>query len=150
MSLCRSHAPSAAKAFAKLKPIAALAGDSSLSFGFPNPGEVRPPLITLDMASVGYGETPILQRLNLRLDPDDRIALLGRNGNGKTTLARLLAAQLTPMDGAMAASGKMKVGYFTQYQAAALDTGDTPLEHMTRVQTCASPAPWRPHPGTHG
>jgi ATPase subunit of ABC transporter with duplicated ATPase domains len=54
------------------------------------------------MASVGYAEgKPILQRLNLRIDPDDRIALLGRNGNGKTTLARLLAAQLAPMDGVM-------------------------------------------------
>ena len=71
-----------------------------------DPDELRPPLITLDMASVGYGETPVLSRLNLRLDPDDRIALLGRNGNGKTTLARLLAAQLKPMDGAMNASGK--------------------------------------------
>src|SRR3546814_4767901 len=89
----------------------------SLVFDFPGPDELKPPLITLDLASVGYtpGE-PILTRLNLRIDPDDRIALLGRNGNGKTMLARLLAAQLAPMDGAMAASGKMRVGYFTQYQ----------------------------------
>ncbi|MGQ2930152.1 MAG: ATP-binding cassette domain-containing protein, partial [Sphingopyxis sp.] len=87
-----------------------------------------------DLASVGYTPgKPILQRLNLRIDPDDRIALLGRNGNGKTTLARLLAAQLTPMDGEMAATGKMRVGYFTQYQVEELDGGDTPLEHMTRV-----------------
>ena len=64
--------------------------------------------------------TPVLQRLNLRIDPDDRIALLGRNGNGKTTLARLLAAQLAPMDGEMHASGKMRVGYFTQYQVEEL------------------------------
>ncbi len=90
------------------------------------------------MASVGYGETPILQRLNLRLDPDDRIALLGRNGNGKTTLARLLAAQLKPMDGAMTASGKMRVGYFTQYQVEELDRDETPLEHMTRLMKGAS------------
>src|SRR5690242_14212466 len=104
-----------------MQPIAELADDPSLSFGFPNPSELRPPLITLDMASVGYGEKPVLSRLNLRLDPDDRIALLGRNGNGKTTLARLLAAQLTPMDGGMTATGKMKVGYFTQYQVEELD-----------------------------
>ena len=77
--------------------------------------------------------TPVLQRLNLRIDPDDRIALLGRNGNGKTTLARLLAAQLAPMAGEMHASGKMKVGYFTQYQVEELYGDDTPLEHMTRA-----------------
>src|SRR5690606_28959616 len=110
------QAQSRAKMLARMQPIAALIDDPSLSFDFPNPDELRPPLITLDLASVGYGETPVLQRLNLRVDPDDRIALLGRNGNGKTTLARLLAAQLTPMDGAMNASGKMRVGYFTQYQ----------------------------------
>ncbi len=80
------------------------------------------------MAAVGYSEdNPILRRLNLRLDPDDRIALLGRNGNGKTTLARLLAAQLAPMEGDMTISGKMRVGYFTQYQVEELDGEDTPL-----------------------
>src|SRR6187455_911597 len=107
------QAQSRAKMLSKMQPIAALAEDPSLSFDFPSPTELKPPLITLDMAAVGYAaDTPILQRLNLRIDPDDRVALLGRNGNGKTTLARLLAAQLTPMAGAMNASGKMKVGYF--------------------------------------
>ncbi|HVI97752.1 MAG TPA: ABC-F family ATP-binding cassette domain-containing protein [Sphingomonas sp.] len=144
------QAQSRAKALAKLQPIAELADDPSLSFGFPNPSELRPPLITLDMATVGYGDTPILKRLNLRLDPDDRIALLGRNGNGKTTLARLLAAQLAPMDGGMTASGKMKVGYFTQYQVEELDAGDTPLEHMTRVMKGATPAAVRAQLGRFG
>jgi ATP-binding cassette subfamily F protein 3 len=138
------------KALAKLQPIAELIDDPSLSFDFPNPDELRPPLITLDMASVGYGETPVLSRLNLRLDPDDRIALLGRNGNGKTTLARLLAAQLKPMDGAMAASGKMKVGYFTQYQVEELDRDDTPLEHMTQLMKGATPAAVRGQLGRFG
>ena len=89
------QAQSRAKMLAKMQPIAAMADDPSLSFDFPSPAELKPPLITLDMAAVGYTEdTPILRRLNLRIDPEDRIALLGRNGNGKTTLARLLAAQL--------------------------------------------------------
>jgi ATP-binding cassette subfamily F protein 3 len=144
------QAQSRAKALARMQPIAELADDPSLSFGFPNPSELRPPLITLDMASVGYGGTPVLSRLNLRLDPDDRIALLGRNGNGKTTLARLLAAQLAPMDGGMTATGKMKVGYFTQYQVEELDTGDTPLEHMTRTMKGASPAAVRAQLGRFG
>ena len=110
------QAQSRAKQLARMQPIASIAEDPSLVFDFPSPGdELKPPLITLDLAAVGYGETPVLSRLNLRIDPDDRIALLGRNGNGKTTLARLLAAQLPPMEGAMNASGKMRVGYFTQY-----------------------------------
>lgn len=144
------QAQSRIKLLAKMQPIAELANDPTLSFGFPDPEELRPPLITLDMASVGYGETPILRRLNLRLDPDDRIALLGRNGNGKTTLARLLAAQLAPMEGGMAATGKMKVGYFTQYQVEELDSDDTPLEHMTRVMKGASPAAVRAQLGRFG
>jgi ATP-binding cassette subfamily F protein 3 len=133
-----------------MKPIAAVAEDPSLTFDFPDPSELRPPLITLDMASVGYGDTPILKRLNLRIDPEDRIALLGRNGNGKTTLARLLAAQLAPMDGDMNAAGKMKVGYFTQYQVEELSTDDTPLEHMTRQMKGATPAAVRGQLGRFG
>ena len=144
------QAQSRQKMLAKMQPIAELANDPSLSFDFPDPSELRPPLITLDMASVGYSETPILKRLNMRLDPDDRVALLGRNGNGKTTLARLLAAQLAPMDGEMASSGKMKVGYFTQYQVEELDADDTPLEHMTRIMRGASPAAVRAQLGRFG
>jgi ATP-binding cassette subfamily F protein 3 len=111
---------------------------------------LRPPLVTLDMAAVGYGETPVLSRLNLRLDPDDRIALLGRNGNGKTTLARLLAAQLPPMEGGVTASGKMKVGYFTQYQVEELDGADTPYQHMARLMKGATPSAVRSQLGRFG
>jgi ATP-binding cassette, subfamily F, member 3 len=145
------QAQSRAKALAKMQPVLAMTEDPSLSFDFPNPDELRPPLITLDLASVGYSAgNPVLERLNLRIDPDDRIALLGRNGNGKTTLARLLAAQLTPMDGAMNASGKMRVGYFTQYQVEELDGADTPLEHMTRQMKGATPGAVRGQLGRFG
>ena len=144
------QAQSRAKMLARMQPIAALMEDPSLSFDFPSPDEMRPPLITLDLAAVGYGASPILQRLNLRIDPDDRIALLGRNGNGKTTLARLLAAQLAPMDGAMRASGKMRVGYFTQYQVEELSSDGTPLEHMTRAMEQASPGAVRAQLGRFG
>ncbi len=145
------QAQSRAKMLAKMQPIAALAEDPSLAFDFPSSEALRPPLITLDLASVGYapGE-PVLRKLNLRIDPDDRIALLGRNGNGKTTLARLLAAQLTPMDGAMNASGKMRVGYFTQYQVEELDGDDTPLQHMTRAMNGKTPAAVRAQLGRFG
>jgi len=144
------QAQSRAKALARMQPIAEMIDDPSLSFEFPNPDALRPPLVTLDLAAVGYGETPVLQRLNLRLDPDDRVALLGRNGNGKTTLARLLAAQLAPMAGTMKASGKMRVGYFTQYQVEELDRSETPLAHMARMMKDASPAAVRAQLGRFG
>jgi len=144
------QAQSRAKMLAKMQPIAELIDDPSLTFDFPDPDELRPPLITLDMASVGYGETPILSRLNIRLDPDDRVALLGRNGNGKTTLARLLAAQLAPMDGQMNASGRMRVGYFTQYQVEELDADETPLQHMTQLMKGASQSAVRAQLGRFG
>nr|WP_294847179.1 ABC-F family ATP-binding cassette domain-containing protein [uncultured Sphingomonas sp.] len=145
------QAQSRAKMLAKMQPIAAMAEDPSLSFDFPSPSELRPPLITLDMAAVGYAEdTPILTKLNLRIDPDDRVALLGRNGNGKTTLARLLAAQLPTMAGEVHASGKMKVGYFTQYQVEELHGDDTPLQHMSRAMEGKTPAAVRAQLGRFG
>ena len=145
------QAQSRAKMLAKMQPIAAMAEDPSLAFNFPSPSELKPPLITLDMASVGYtAGQPVLRQLNLRIDPDDRIALLGRNGNGKTTLARLLAAQLAPMDGALNASGRMKVGYFTQYQVEELEGDDTPLQHMTRMMEGKTPAAVRAQLGQFG
>lgn len=144
------QAQSRAKALAKMQPIAAAIEDPTLHFGFPSPAELRPPLITMDMASVGYTDTPILRRVNLRIDPDDRLALLGRNGNGKTTLARLIAAQLKPMEGQMNSSAKMNVGYFTQYQVEELDVTDTPLEHMTRVMKGATPGAVRAQLGRFG
>ena len=144
------QAQSRAKALAKLQPIAELIDDPSLSFDFPSPDELRPPLITLDQASVGYGDKTVLSRLDLRFDADERIALLGRNGNGKTTLARLLAGQLEPIDGEMNASGKMRVGYFTQYQVEELDRSETPLQHMTLLMKGANPSAVRAQLGRFG
>jgi ATP-binding cassette subfamily F protein 3 len=145
------QAQSRVKALARMAPIAAIAEDPSLSFDFPSPAALKPPLVTLDMAAVGYEpDKPVLSRINLRLDPDDRIALLGRNGNGKTTLARLLAAQLAPMAGEVTASGKLRVGYFTQYQVEELDREDTPLEHMSRLMPKATPGAVRAQLGRFG
>ena len=145
------QAQSRVKALARMKPIAAVANDPSLAFDFPSPARLRPPLLTLDMASVGYEPgRPVLSRLNLRIDPEDRIALLGRNGNGKTTLARLLCGQLAPMEGAMTAPGKLKVGYFTQYQVEELDGGSSAIEHMARLMPKAAPAAVRAQLGRFG
>ncbi len=144
------QAQSRMKALARMQPIAEALDDPSLTFNFPSPAELRPPLITLENAAVGYGDKTILSGLGLRLDPDDRIALLGQNGNGKTTLARLLAGQLAPMAGDIVTSGKLSVGYFTQYQVEELDTGDTPLEHMARVMPNAKPGAVRAQLGRFG
>ena len=145
------QAQSRMKALARMEPVAAIAEDPSLVFDFPSPNELKPPLITLEAAAVGYeAGKPVLARLNLRLDPDDRIALLGRNGNGKTTLARLLAGQLAPMAGEVNASGRLRVGYFTQYQVEELDGGETPLQHMGRLMPHAPPKAVRAQLGRFG
>lgn len=145
------QAQSRAKMLAKMQPIAALMEDPSLSFDFPSPEELRSPMIALDGAAVAYGDAPpVLKRVSLRINPDDRLALLGRNGNGKTTLARLLAKQLQPVEGEMQAPGKLKVGYFTQYQVEELASDATPLDLMTRAMEGATPAAVRAQLGRFG
>jgi ATP-binding cassette, subfamily F, member 3 len=145
------QAQSRLKALAKLQPIDVGVEDASVVFDFPNPKELRPPLIVLDDTQVGYvAGAPVLSRLNLRIDPDDRIALVGRNGNGKTTLARLLAGQLRPMGGSLVASSKLRVGYFAQHQIEELVAHDTPLQHMTRLLPEAKPGEVRAQLGRFG
>ena len=145
------QAQSRAKMLARMQPIAALMEDPSLSFDFPDPSELRSPMIVMESAAVGYDSgVPVLKQLNLRIDADDRVALLGRNGNGKTTLARLLAAQLDPMEGGVRAPGKLKVGYFTQYQVEELASDDTPLGLMTRTMDGQSPGAVRAQLGRFG
>jgi ATP-binding cassette subfamily F protein 3 len=145
------QAQSRLKALAAMESIPELVRDASVVFDFPSPKELRPPLIVLEGVSIGYAPgAPVLSRLNLRIDPDDRIALVGRNGNGKTTLARLLAGQLQPMSGAVAASGKLRVGYFAQHQIEELVADETPLQHMQRLLPASSPGEVRTQLGRFG
>jgi ATP-binding cassette subfamily F protein 3 len=144
------QAQSRQKALAKMQPIAEAVTDPSLVFNFPSPPPLKPPLVQLEAASVGYDGKAILDHLDIRLDPDDRLALLGRNGNGKTTLARLLSGQLPAMSGSKHAPGKLRVGYFTQYQVEELDSSDTPLEHMSRLMRGANPSQVRAQLGRFG
>jgi ATP-binding cassette subfamily F protein 3 len=145
------QAQSRLKALARMEPIAETADDTSLVFDFPSPKALKPPLVVLENVAVGYARgEPVLSHLNLRIDPDDRIAFVGRNGNGKTTLARLLAGQLTPMAGRLAASGKLTVGYFAQHQIEELIPKDTPLQHMERLLPDAKPGEVRAHLGRFG
>ena len=128
------QAQSRLKALAKMQPIAAAVEERGIEFTFPEPEELAPPLIVMDHVAVGYEPgKPVLSKINLRLDPDDRIALLGANGNGKSTMAKLLAGKLSPMAGEFRASRKLKVGYFAQHQTDELDIDATPLLSMERA-----------------
>ena len=145
------QAQSRLKALAAMQPIAASVQDASVVFDFPSPKELKPPLVVLDGVAVGYVPgAPVLSRLNLRIDPDDRVALVGRNGNGKTTLARLLAGQLAPESGAIVASSKLRVGYFAQHQIEELIADETPLQHMQSLLPDASPGEVRGQLGRFG
>ncbi len=128
------QAQSRLKALAKMQPIAAAIEERGIEFTFPEPEELAPPLIVMDDVAVGYEPgKPILTKVNMRLDPDERIALLGSNGNGKSTMAKLIAGKLQPMAGEMRASRKLKVGYFAQHQTDELDLDATPLLSMERA-----------------
>ena len=145
-----AQAQSRLKALARLQPVAEAFEDQDIVFQFPSPEELRPPLLTLEGAAAGYGDSAVLTRVSLRIDPDDRIALLGRNGNGKTTLARLLCGELPPMGGTVRGANKLRVGYFSQYQIDDLIATDTPLRHMARALPGAAPAVARAHLGRFG
>jgi ATP-binding cassette, subfamily F, member 3 len=126
------QAQSRLKAIAKLEPIPAVIEAPSVVLRFPKPEVPPPPLITLERAAAGYGERVVLDRLDLRLDPDDRIALLGANGNGKSTFAKLLAGEIRPLGGEVARAPKLRVGYFAQHQIEALRPGESALQHLAR------------------
>ena len=103
-------------------------------FTFPEPEELSPPIIHLEEASVGYDDRAVLKRLSLRIDQDDRIALLGRNGEGKSTLSKLLAGKLQAMAGRMVRSSKLRIGYFAQHQVDELHLDETPFQHVQRLR----------------
>jgi len=145
------QAQSRLKALARMEPIAAVMEDRTVTFDFPQPPHLSPPILTLEDVAVGYeAERPVLSRLNLRLDMDDRVALLGANGNGKSTLSKLFAGRLKPMEGRMVRSGKLKIGYFAQDQAEELDLAATPLAHMQRLMPLETETKLRAQLGRFG
>ncbi|HXP29660.1 MAG TPA: ABC-F family ATP-binding cassette domain-containing protein [Stellaceae bacterium] len=134
------QAQSRIKALARLAPIAPASADPPVTFDFPEPIALAPPLLTLDRVAVGYEPgKPVLRRLDLRLDPDDRIALLGANGNGKTTLARLIAGQLQPLSGEMRRAPKLRCGYFAQHQIEELEPWASAYDHLAALMPRATP-----------
>ena len=138
-----TQAQSRIKRLEKMKPIANLIEGDVAGFSFPDPDELLPPIIRLDSANVGYGETVILRGLDLRIDPDDRIALLGANGQGKSTLSKLLSGRLKPMAGRIHASSKLRIGYFAQHQLDELEMGASPLDHLRALRPHETPAKLR-------
>ena len=127
------QAQSRLKMLERMEPIPEHREGGTVAFTFPEPKPaLASPLFTTEDVSVGYDGTAVIDDLSLRIDEDDRIALIGANGNGKSTLIKLMAGRLTPMAGKVAKSGKLRVGYFAQHQADELDLGATPLIAMTR------------------
>ncbi|MDB5467933.1 MAG: transporter, ATP-binding protein [Phenylobacterium sp.] len=129
-----TQAQSRLKAIAKLPPVSATIEERVAPFILPSPERpLPPPLLRLEDGSVGYGAAPILRRLDLRLDIDDRIGLLGVNGAGKSTFAKLVAGALTVQAGRLHRSQRLRVGWFHQHQIEAMDPSDTPLEIIRRA-----------------
>ena len=128
-----SQAQSRLKRLAKLEPVASTVEERVAPFRLPSPERpLNPPLVRLEGASVGYDGQPILSRINLRLDTDDRIGLLGVNGAGKSTFAKLLAGALEPLSGRVERDRRLRVAWFHQHQIEALDPAETPLDIIRR------------------
>jgi ATP-binding cassette, subfamily F, member 3 len=145
------QAQSRLKALARLEPIVLPAEEAPARISFPDPPRLSPPLVALDRAAVGYVPgKPVLTRLDLRLDPDDRIALLGANGNGKTTLARLLAGRLEPMAGQVTRSPKLASGFFAQHQIEEMQPQASAFDHLSTLMRDAPPEAVRARLGRFG
>lgn len=126
-----AQAQSRLKAIEKMDIVDAVIAERVTAFKFPEPEELASPLITLDRVNVGYAkDKPVLRNLDLRIDQDDRIALLGANGNGKSTLVKLLSGRLAQLDGDITKPGKLRVGYFAQHQTEEMDSNQTPYQLM--------------------
>lgn len=121
------------KALEKLPVIESVVEDAPAQFNFPEPEQLPPPMLLMQRVCAGYNGKAILKDLSLRLDMDDRIALLGSNGNGKSTFAKLIAGRLEPLSGTLERNPRMKIGYFAQHQTEELITEQTPVDHMSRA-----------------
>ena len=128
------QAQSRIKRLEKMEPIAAIVDSEVMPFSLPDPQRaLAPPLIAFESVAAGYGDRAVLRNLNLSISPDDRIALLGANGNGKSTFAKLLSDRLTPMAGEIRRSKKMNIAYFAQHQLDELHEDRTPLDHVSEL-----------------
>ena len=125
------QAQSRLKMLEKMEPLDAIVDQDVLPFNFPSPAkQLSPPIVAMEGASVGYDQNPVLGRLSLSISNDDRIGLLGSNGNGKSTFAKLVAGRLDAMSGKVTRASKLDVGFFAQHQIDDLDARGTPYSHI--------------------
>lgn len=133
------QAQSRLKALEKLPPIDAVVEAEPAVFSFPTPENLPPPMVQFEGVAVGYDGKPVLSDISLRIDMEDRIALLGQNGNGKSTMAKMLAGRLEPLHGRAFRVKGLRVGYFAQHQEDDLVLSETPYDHLARALPKATP-----------
>jgi ATP-binding cassette subfamily F protein 3 len=133
------QAQSRIKALERMPQIESVVEDKATKFSFPEPNKLAPPMLSLDGVDIGYDGKAVLGGVSLRIDMEDRIALLGTNGNGKSTLAKLLAGRLQPLKGRQFRTGNLRVGYFAQHQEDDLVMNETPYDHLSRALPKATP-----------
>ena len=146
------QAQSRVKMLERMKPIAALVTQDVQEISFPHPEKtLSPPIIAVDNVSVGYDpDSPVLNRVTLRIDNDDRIALLGANGNGKSTLVKLLAGRLEPFSGKITRADKLVVAYFAQHQLDELNEEASTYDHIRKLMPEAPESKVRGRAGAIG
>jgi ATP-binding cassette subfamily F protein 3 len=146
------QAQSRVKMLERMKPITALVTQDVHEISFPAPEKLlSPPIIAVDNASVGYDPAqPVLNRVTLRIDNDDRVALLGANGNGKSTLVKLLAGRLAPFSGKVTRADKLSIAYFAQHQLDELDEDGSPYSHVRKLMGEAPESKVRARAGAMG
>ena len=144
------QAQSRIKMIEKMGQPPAVVKDPEVHFQFPSPARLTQALITIEDGVAGYDDKPVLQHLTLRIEPDDRIALLGANGNGKSTLAKILSHRLLLMSGRMTMAKKIKIAYFSQHQTEELDVEKTPYEQLSELMHEATETQVRAQLGAFG
>lgn len=145
------QAQSRLKMLARMEPIATVLESRTPTFHFPEPEVMAPPLMVLDEVRLGYDpEKPVFAKLDIRIDPDDRIALIGANGNGKSTMMKALAGRLKPQAGRIVTPSKLRVGYFAQHQTDELDAGRNAYQHLSEIAPKMVEPRLRAHLGRFG
>ncbi len=144
------QAQSRVKAIERMEIISAVQVDSPFQFHFKKPDKCSNPMLTIEDASIQYGDKVVVKDINLSITPEDRIALLGPNGAGKSSLIKLLAGELKPASGRRETSSNLKIGYFAQHQIDYLQLNETPLEHLRRLSPQAKEVELRTFLGSFG